>query len=205
MKIYLATDHAGFEMKESVKLFLEVEKEEFLKDLTSLGKVIQDIEIVDMGAYKYDEDDDYPEFISAAAGALSSDIYVGKKENRAIIFGGSGEGEAMVALKYTGIRAGVVNTEDLEVVKLLREHNDANIISFGARFVDLEFVKVAIRTFLLTKFIEKTNGEESRHKRRVRAIQEIEEDLTEGENKVSKEALEELSILESMRERVEDN
>lgn len=202
MKIYLATDHAGYEMKEAIKLYLEVEKEEFLKDLTKLGKVISEIEIIDMGAYKYDEADDYPEFIGAAAGALSSDIYLGKKEDRGIIFGGSGEGEAIVATKYTGVRAGVINTENIELVKLLREHNNANVISFGARFISVEFAKLAVKTFLLTNFIEVEDGKETRHKRRVDEIENIEE-VEDG--KVSKEALEELSILESMRNEVKDN
>ncbi len=202
MKIYLATDHAGFEMKEAVKLYLEVEKDNLLKSLTKLGKVIQDIEIVDMGAYKYDEGDDYPEFISAAAGALSSDIYLGNQENRGIILGGSGEGEAMVAMKYTGIRAGVINNENMDLVKLLREHNNANIISLGARFISTEFAKEAVKIFLLTNFVEMKDGKKTRHKRRIDEIGEIEE---EEIGKVSKDALEELSIFESMRNEVKDN
>lgn len=208
MKIYLATDHAGFEMKEAVKLFLEVEKDELIKDLTKAGKLIQNIEVTDFGAYKYNGEDDYPEFISLAAGALSSDIYVGHKENYGIIFGGSGEGEAIVATKYKGIRAGVINTENLELVKLLREHNNANVLSLGARFISENFAKEAVRVFLLTKFIEKKDGQESRHKRRVKAIGEIEENLEEeelGDSPVSKEALEELSLLEAMKDRVKDN
>lgn len=152
MKIYLATDHAGFEMKEAVKLFLEIEKDEIQKELEKGGQLISNVDIVDFGAYTYDENDDYPKYISACAGALSADIYTGKKNGFGIVFGGSGEGEAIVAGKYKGIRAGVINSENLELVKLLREHNNANIISFGARFVGEEFVKEAVRTFILTKF-----------------------------------------------------
>ena len=193
MKIYLATDHAGFQLKEDIKLFLEVNKDDLLIEITKNGRVIEDIEIVDFGAYEYDESDDYPKYISMAAGALSSDIYIGKNENIAIIFGGSGQGEAMVADKYKGIRAGVINNENIELVKLLREHNNANILSFGARFISFDFAKEAVNTFLLTKFIDKENGENSRHKRRVAEI----EDFNQSEISLSKESLEELNSLEN--------
>lgn len=193
MKIYLATDHAGFQLKEDIKLFLEVNKDDLLIEMTKKGRVIQDIEIIDFGAYEYDESDDYPKYISMAAGALSSDIYIGKDENLAIIFGGSGQGEAMVADKYKGIRAGVINNENIELVKLLREHNNANILSFGARFISFDFAKEAVNTFLLTKFIDKENGENSRHKRRVAEI----EDFDQEKISLSRESLEELNSLES--------
>lgn len=193
MKIYLATDHAGFQLKEDIKLFLEVNKDDLLIEMTKKGRVIQDIEIIDFGAYEYDESDDYPKYISMAAGALSSDIYIGKDENLAIIFGGSGQGEAMVADKYKGIRAGVINNENIELVKLLREHNNANILSFGARFISFDFAKEAVNTFLLTKFIDKENGESSRHKRRVSEI----EDFDQEKISLSRESLEELNSLES--------
>ncbi|MEI6353059.1 MAG: hypothetical protein WCO35_03960, partial [Candidatus Nomurabacteria bacterium] len=64
MKIYLATDHAGFEMKEAIHLYLELEKDEIKKELEKNGLVIPDIEFVDFGAYQYDANDDYPKFIS---------------------------------------------------------------------------------------------------------------------------------------------
>lgn len=198
MKIYLATDHAGYEMKEAIKLFLEIEKDDLLIELTKAGKVIKDIEIIDFGAYKYDESDDYPPYISAAAGALSGDIYVGKKENFGIIFGGSGQGEAMVADKYKGVRAGVINNENLELVRLLREHNDANILSIGARFVSEKFVKEAVKIFIMTKFQEKDiEGKDTRHERRIDEIEEIEN--INMDTKVSTEGLQELKELELMR------
>jgi ribose 5-phosphate isomerase B len=202
MKIYLATDHAGFEMKENIKLFLEIEKDEIQRQLEKNGQVISNIDIIDFGAYKYEEGDDYPKFISVCAGALSGDIYAGEKNNFAIVFGGSGEGEAMVADKYKGIRAGVINSENIELVKLLREHNNANILSIGARFVSENFTKEAIRTFLFTKFIEKDNGKETRHERRVEEIDNIEANI---DTKVSKEELAELDMLADMRKIVEDN
>jgi ribose 5-phosphate isomerase B len=117
-------------------------------------------------------------------------------------FGGSGEGEAMVADKYKGVRAGIVNSENLEIVKLLREHNNANILSIGARFVSVDFAKEAVKTFILTKFIEKEGGEKTRHERRVEEIEEIEENIN---TKITKEEIEELSILEEMKKVGEDN
>lgn len=202
MKIYLATDHAGFEMKEGVKLFLEVEKDDIQKELEKGGQVISGIEIVDFGAYKYNETDDYPEFISVCAGALSGDIYTGVKNNIAIVFGGSGEGEAMVADKYKGVRAGVINSENMELVKLLREHNNANILSIGARFVSENFAKEAVKTFILTKFTEKDGDKDTRHERRVLEIDELETNMN---IQVSKEEIDELEILSDMRKRSEDN
>lgn len=202
MKIYLATDHAGFEMKEALKLFLEVEKDDLKKELEQNGQVISSLEIIDFGAYEYDEDDDYPKYVSACAGALSSDIYTGKKNGFGIVFGGSGEGEAIVAGKYKGIRAGVINSENLELVKLLREHNNANIISFGARFISEEFAKQAIRTFLLTKFDEADEAVVTRHERRIEQIEDLEENI---DTKVTKTELDELDSLASMRAEVSDN
>ena len=192
MKIYLATDHAGFEMKESIKLFLEL-----------AGPVISNIEIVDFGAYKYEETDDYPNFISVCAGALSADVYTGIKNNIAIVFGGSGEGEAIVADKYKGIRAGIINSENLELVKLLREHNNANILSLGARFVSEDFAKEAVKTFILTKFEEKDGDNKvSRHERRVEEIEELEGVI---DTKINKEELDELKMFEDMRNVGKDN
>ena len=203
MKIYLATDHAGFEMKESIKLFLELEKDEVKSDLEKAGQVISNIEIVDFGAYKYEETDDYPNFISVCAGALSADVYTGIKNNIAIVFGGSGEGEAMVADKYKGIRAGIINSENIELVKLLREHNNANILSLGARFVSEDFAKEAVKTFILTKFEEKDGDNKvSRHERRVEEIEELEGVI---DTKINKEELDELKMFEDMRNVGKDN
>ena len=202
MKIYLATDHAGFEMKEAIRLFLELEKDEIIKDLEKNGQIVPNIEFVDFGAYQYDANDDYPKFISVCAGALSGDIYSGSKDNMAIVFGGSGEGEAMVADKYKGIRAGVVNSENLDIVKLLREHNNANILSIGARFVSEDFAKKAAKTFITTRFLEEENGEVTRHERRIDEIENLE---TEINTKINDEELNELKIFEDMKKQREDN
>ncbi len=203
MKIYLATDHAGFELKESIKLFLELEKDELKSELERSGQVISNIEIVDFGAYKYEEADDYPNFISVCAGALSSDIYTGIKNNMAIVFGGSGEGEAIVADKYKGVRAGIINGENIELVKLLREHNNANILSIGARFVSDDFAKQAVKTFILTKFEDKdADNKISRHERRVEEIEELEVEIN---TKIKKEELDELKMFQEMRNVGNDN
>ena len=203
MKIYLAADHAGFELKEAIRSFLEMEKDELRKEMEkSLEFLIPEIEIVDFGAYKFEVGDDYPKYISAVAGKMSGEIYLGEKNNFAIIFGGSGEGEAMVADKYQGLRVGVLNSESLEIVKLLREHNDANVLSVGARFVSEDFVKKAVRKFLTTKFISQEKGLESRHARRVREITDLEEKI---KSKASLEELKALQELEKLRKQVIDN
>ncbi|MBP9765758.1 MAG: RpiB/LacA/LacB family sugar-phosphate isomerase [Candidatus Pacebacteria bacterium] len=203
MKIYLATDHAGFELKEAIKLFLEIEKDELKDNIEKSGQVISNIEIVDFGAYKYEETDDYPNFISVCAGALSSDIYTGIKNNMAIVFGGSGEGEVIVADKYKGIRAGVLNNENMEIVRLLREHNNANILSIGARFVSEAFAKEAVKAFLITKFEEKDSDSKiSRHERRIDEIEDIEISVNA---KINKEEIEELKIFQEMRDVRNDN
>lgn len=203
MKIYLATDHAGFELKESIKLFLEIEKDELKNEIENSGQVISNIEIVDFGAYKYEEADDYPNFISVCAGALSSDIYTGIKNNMAIVFGGSGEGEAIVADKYKGVRAGIINSENLELVKLLREHNNANILSIGARFVSEDFAKQAIKAFIVTKFEEKEEDSKiSRHERRNEEIEDLEVEIN---TEIKEDGIKELKIFQEMRDVRNDN
>jgi len=103
-------------------------------------------EIVDHGAFVYDELDDYPDFIGKAAAAVAASPV----SDRAIIFGGSGQGEAMLANRYPGVRATVFYGGDESIVSLSREHNDANVLSFGARFVEAETVKRLIVLWLQT-------------------------------------------------------
>ena len=147
-KIFLGTDHAGFELKEEVKAYLR-----------KLG-----YEVEDRGAFKLDAEDDYPDFISAAA------IEVGKNPlNKGIIFGGSGQGEAIVANKVKGVRAAVFNSDNPEIAKLSRLHNDANILSIGARFVSKETALKAVKLWLETDF-----SSEVRHKRRLKKIEDLE-------------------------------
>ncbi len=156
--IYLASDHAGFELKEEIK-----------KYLLDLG-----VEVKDMGAFKMDLDDDYPDFVIPAAQKVAHDL----KNNCGIVFGGSGQGEAITANKIKGVRAAVYYgpscakaTEgkgSLDMVKLSRAHNDANILSLGARFLNVEQAKEAVKLWLETEF------EGGRHERRINKIREIE-------------------------------
>jgi ribose 5-phosphate isomerase B len=146
MKIYFAADHAGFEMKN-----------ELLKFVKELG-----FETEDCGAYELNQNDDYPEFVKKAAGAVS----LAPQAARAIVLGGSGQGEDMVADKFSNVRSAEYYGGNLEIIKLSREHNDANVLSLGARFLNLDEAKEAVKLWLETPF----SGDE-RHKRRIGEIE----------------------------------
>ncbi len=150
MKIYIGTDHAGFELKEELKTFL--------KSLCC--------EVEDKGAYEFNESDDYPDFIYPVVKAVADDI-VRDLDSRGIVIGGSGQGEAIVANKVKGIRAAVVYDE--YSAKMSREHNDANIISLGNRTLTISKAKELVKLWLETPF-----SNENRHKRRIWKIKEIE-------------------------------
>ncbi len=149
-KIILATDHAGFELKEAVKAFLRE----------------KGYEIEDVGATKLVPEDDYPAYMAAAALKISQDV---DGSTKAIIFGGSGQGEAMMANRYPGVRAAVWYGGALDIVTLSREHNDANVLSIGARFVKELEAKEGITLWLETPF----SGEE-KHARRIEQIDSVE-------------------------------
>ncbi len=149
MKIYLGTDHAGFKKKEVLKKYLE-----------SLKK----FEIMDCGAFKYDQVDDYPDFIRPVAEHVSIDLK-NNKESLGFIFGGSGQGEAIVANRIKGIRAIVYYGGSTEIIKLSKEHNNANILSFGAKFLTEKEIIEVVNLWLNTDF---TNDE--RHVRRIEKI-----------------------------------
>ena len=120
-----------------------------------------DYEVIDHGAYEYDALDDYPDFIFPCAKAVSNDI-----NSKGIILGGSGQGEAMAANRVKGVRAAVFYNGPDEIIKLSRQHNDANILSLGARFMsDQEMYKI-IELWLSTDF------ESGRHKRRIEKLDE---------------------------------
>ena len=136
--IVLATDHAGFELKEHVKRFLK-----------------KGYDIKDFGALEYDGLDDYPDFILPAAKYISEHKLIG------IIFGGSGQGEAMAANRIKGIRAAVFYNGPNEIVELSRLHNNANILSIGARFVSNQEVEKVIELWLSTNFEEGRHEKES--------------------------------------------
>jgi ribose 5-phosphate isomerase B len=148
MKILISSDHAGFELKNILSAYVE-----------NLGH-----SVLDLGPVEYDESDDYPDLIAPLASKISSS---GENTNHllGIIIGGSGQGEAIVANRFSGVRAGILNCENLELVTLMRQHNDANIISIGARFVSPEIARQAIKLFIETAF-----SRDTRHERRIKEI-----------------------------------
>ncbi len=157
MKIFFAADHAGFLLKEALKDFAH-----------TLGH-----EVEDMGALTLAPDDDYPDYVTPlAAGVAASPGSFG------VIVGGSGQGEAMAANRVRGVRAllfygtstafapieaeGTSGADGYDIVRLARKHNDANVLSLGARFVSGEVAREALRVFIDTAF---SGGE--RHRRRI--------------------------------------
>ena len=143
MKIHLATDHAGLELKNIIK--------EHLKE--------NGHDVTDHGAHEYDALDDYPDFIFPCAKSVAAD-----PESRGIILGGSGQGEAMTANRVKGVRAVVFYNGPEEIVKLSREHNNANILSLGARFMNQAEIYDVIEMWLAEPF------EGGRHQRRIEKL-----------------------------------
>ena len=141
MKIALGTDHAGFRHKEKVKELLG-----------SLGH-----EVVDFGTSS-EEPVDYPKFIRPAAEAVAR----GECE-RAIVFGGSGNGEAIAANKVRGVRCALCWSE--ESARLSRQHNDANVLSLGQRLVPEDLALVIVKIWLTTEF------EGGRHANRIAQLE----------------------------------
>jgi ribose 5-phosphate isomerase B len=164
MKIALATDHTGFEQLKDLQVFLE-----------ALGHTCQNL-----GPTALNINDDYPDFISKAAQAVAT----GQAE-RGIILGGSGEGEAMAANRFKGVRCAVfygpavvgriidangrVSSSPYEIVKLSREHNNSNMLSLAARFVSVMDMKQVVKLWLETPFTE-----EPRHVRRIDKLDRLE-------------------------------
>lgn len=146
MKIYLASDHAGFDLKKKIFDFLTSQK----------------YQVEDVGDFIPDKDDDYPLFISKAAEKVSQD-----PNCRAIVFGKSGSGEEIVANKFPNVRA--IIGFSAENVRLGREDNDANILSLGSEFVDEQKAVELVKIFLETSFSNR-----ARHKRRIKEIKNIE-------------------------------
>src|SRR3989338_1450004 len=145
--VYIASDHAGFYLKKQLIQYLRV----------------KGLEVEDMGAFELDEADDYPDFIYPFARRVVDD-----PGSLGIVIGGSGQGEAIVANKVKGIRAAVINSPNPQIAKLAREHNDANILSLGARFLSSDDAKRAVSAWLEAKF------EGGRHARRIEKIKKIE-------------------------------
>ena len=140
MKIHIATDHAGLDLKNIIRDYL----------------ISKGHEVTDHGAHEYDALDDYPDYIFPCAKAVASDL-----ESRGIILGGSGQGEAMAANRVKGVRAAVFYNGPVEIVKLSREHNNANILSLGARFMTEDEIYAVIQMWLDEPF----GG--GRHQRRI--------------------------------------
>ena len=142
MKIYIASDHGGYELKKELVNYLQRK-----------GYTIED-----MGNKEDDPQDDYPDFILPLAEKVAKDMGA-----MGIILGRSGNGEAIAANKVKGIRAAVCL--NVQMAKMAREHNDANILSLGADYLDLSTAKAIVDTFLETSF-----STEEKHKRRMNKI-----------------------------------
>ncbi|HJX45886.1 MAG TPA: RpiB/LacA/LacB family sugar-phosphate isomerase [Patescibacteria group bacterium] len=142
MKIYIAGDHAGYWLRESLK-----------EDLRSWGH-----EVEDLGNLKYDQGDDYPDFIIPLAEKVAKD-----PRSLGVVIGRWGNGEAIAANKVKGIRAALCLTE--EMAKKAREDNDANILALGSQFVDENRAEKVVGVFIDTPF-----PEEERHQRRIDKI-----------------------------------
>jgi ribose 5-phosphate isomerase B len=144
MRIAIAADHAGFALKEDLKAFLADEGHE----------------VEDVGTHS-DRPVDYPPFCAAAARAVASG-----EADRAIVLGGSGQGEQIAANKVDGIRAALCH--DLFLARLSREHNDANVLAIGARVLAPAYAREVVRLWLATPF------EGGRHVARLEQIGKIE-------------------------------
>ncbi|MEV7633395.1 ribose-5-phosphate isomerase [Microbacterium sp. NPDC089318] len=152
MRIHIATDHAGLDFSTRLQ-----------EHLRSAGH-----EVIDHGPVEYDALDDYPAFCIRAAQGVVADQRVGI-DALGVVFGGSGNGEQIAANKVEGIRAALV--WNASTAELAREHNDANVISIGARQHTFDEVISFIDLFIATPF----PGEE-RHVRRIGQIADFEKD-----------------------------
>jgi ribose 5-phosphate isomerase B len=139
MRVYLGSDHAGFDLKQRL-----------VAHVASLGH-----EPVDCGPSEYDEDDDYPPYCLLVGTRVVAD-----PGSLGIVMGGSGNGEAIAANKVAGVRCALAFSDD--TARLAREHNDANVLSLGARMYDEATAMRYTEIFLVTPF-----SEAPRHSRRI--------------------------------------
>lgn len=146
-KIILASDHAGVALKSAISSYLKKSR----------------YEVEDLGAKSFDKDDDYPDFIIPAAKKVAKEKCLG------IIFGSSGQGEAIAANKVKGIRAALYYGSNPEIIRLSRTHNGANMLSLGAKFLGEKEAIDAVKLWLNTKF-----SREERHIRRIKKISDAE-------------------------------
>ena len=154
MKIFVGTDHAGFGLKERLVSYLN-----------ELGH-----EVVDKGAFEYNEGDDYPDFVIPVSREINKDPNL-----KGIILGATGEGEAIVANRFPNVRAVVFNGESKcvvddhsDIITRSREHNNSNILSLGARYLTEESMRKAVGLWLKTPF-----SHDERHERRLKKIEEL--------------------------------
>lgn len=149
MKCFIASDHAGFELKRQLIPYLEE----------------NGIEVIDKGPFNYVAGDDYPDWIALAAAEVSEQ----PQNTWAIVIGLSGQGEAIAANKFKNVRAGVYYGGPEEILKLLREHNDCNVLSLGAKFLTLEEAQKAVDIWIESQF-----SNDERHIRRLKKIEALE-------------------------------
>jgi ribose 5-phosphate isomerase B len=150
--IHIGADHAGFYLKEALVIYLRK----------------LNYEVIDHGADRFDEFDDYPDFVIPVAKAVSE-----RPNNvKGIIIGGSGQGEAMAANQFPNVRATVFYGNKMfqgtDIIKLSRQHNDANVLALGARFISASEARSAVKTWLNTKF-----SEDYKYIRRIKKIEKI--------------------------------
>ncbi|MET8262195.1 ribose-5-phosphate isomerase [Micromonospora sp. NPDC005553] len=146
MRVYLGSDHAGFELKVHLASHL----------------AMQGYDVIDVGPHSYDPDDDYPTFC-----LHTGDQVVADETGLGVVIGGSGNGEQIAANKVAGVRAALAWS--VETAQLARQHNDANVVAIGARQHTLDEATAIVEAFLNTPF----SGNE-RHARRITQVAEYE-------------------------------
>ena len=146
MKIYIGSDHAGFELKRHLISYLST----------------LDHESYDCGPYEYVHDDDYPDYVSKVAREVADD-----PDAVGVVIGYSGQGEAMVANRFPNVRCAVYYGGPKHILTLSREHNEANMLSLGANFVTTDEAKKALEIWLHTSF-----SHDDRHIRRIEKIEQ---------------------------------
>jgi ribose 5-phosphate isomerase B len=155
MRLLITSDHAGYELRKHLYAYLKDAK----------------IDVTDAGPYENDPQDDYPDFVAPVALEVSQD----PQGVRAIVIGGSGQGEAIMANRFPRVRAVVFNGQYKssertvpDEISLSRLHNDANILALGARFISVEDAKKAVDGWLATPF-----SGDVRHIRRIEKIETL--------------------------------
>ncbi len=150
MRVYIGSDHAGFELKGHL-----------VERLTAAGH-----DVADVGPHTFDPDDDYPAFCLATGAAVVADA-----GSLGVVIGGSGNGEQIAANKVLDVRAALAWSP--EVARLARAHNDANVVSVGARLHSAADAVAIVETFLATGF-----GGGERHERRIGQLRDYERTRT---------------------------